>query len=70
METVTVSKKYQIVIPEKLRKSAGIKPGDKMVAITKHGIIQYIPIRPLKETEGLIAGLNTKDLRDKSDRID
>jgi AbrB family looped-hinge helix DNA binding protein len=34
METVTVLKKYQVVIPEKLRKSAGIKPGDKMVAIT------------------------------------
>ena len=48
METVTVSKKYQIVIPEKIRKSAGIKPGDKMVAITKHGIIQYIPSSPNK----------------------
>ena len=70
METVTVSKKYQVVIPEKLRKQSGIKPGDKMVAITKHGIIQYIPIRPLKETEGMILGLNTKDLRDESDRID
>ena len=39
METVTVSKKYQLVIPQKLRKDAKIKPGDKMVAITKHGII-------------------------------
>jgi AbrB family looped-hinge helix DNA binding protein len=67
METVTVSKKYQVVIPEKLRKKSGIKPGDKMVAITKHGIIQYIPIRPLKETEGIIPGLDTKDLRDESD---
>jgi AbrB family looped-hinge helix DNA binding protein len=58
METVTVSKKYQVVIPEKLRKQAKIKPGDKMVAITKHGIIQYIPVRPIKE------------LRDESERID
>jgi AbrB family looped-hinge helix DNA binding protein len=70
METVTVSKKYQIVIPEKLRKKAGIKPGDKMVAITKHGIIQYIPICPLKDTKGFITGLNTDKLRDESDRID
>ena len=69
METVTVSKKYQVVIPEKLRKRAGIKPGDKMVAITKHGIIQYIPVRPMKETEGFIPGLDSKNLRDKSDRI-
>ena len=70
METVTVSKKFQIVIPEKIRKQAGIKPGDKMVAITKHGIIQYIPVRPLNDTEGFILGLDTKNLRDESDRID
>ncbi len=70
METVTVSKKYQIVIPKKLRKRAGIKPGDKMVAITKHGIIQYIPVRPLKDTEGFISRLDTEDLRDESERID
>jgi len=70
METVTVSKKYQIVIPEKLRRQAGIKPGDKMVAIAKHGIIQYIPVRPIKDTEGFIPGLDTENLRDESDRID
>jgi AbrB family looped-hinge helix DNA binding protein len=67
METVTVSKKYQVVIPEKLRKRSGIKPGDKMVAITKHGIIHYIPVRPIKETEGFILGLDTKGLRDESE---
>lgn len=70
METVTVSEKYQVVIPEKIRKRAGIKPGDKMVAITKHGVIHYIPIRPLKELEGSIPGLDTENLRDESDRID
>ena len=70
MDTVTVSKKYQVVIPEKLRREAKIKPGDKMVAITKNGIIQYIPVCPIKETEGFILGLDTKNLRDKYDRID
>ena len=70
METVTVSKKYQVVIPKKLRREAKIKPGDKMVAITKHGIIQYIPVRPLKETKGFILGLDTEELRDESERID
>jgi AbrB family looped-hinge helix DNA binding protein len=70
METVTVSKKYQVVIPEKLRKQAKIKPGDKMVAITKHGIIQYIPVRPIKETKGFISGLDVQELRDESERID
>ena len=39
MEAVIVSKKYQVVILEKLRKDAKIKPGDKMVALPKLGII-------------------------------
>ena len=70
METVTVSKKYQVVIPEKLRRESGVKPGDKMVAVTKHGIIHYIPVRPINETKGFIKGLNTQELRDESERID
>jgi AbrB family looped-hinge helix DNA binding protein len=69
METVTVSKKYQVVIPEKLRKGANIKPGDKMLAIAKHGVLQYVRVRSLKETKGMIIGLDSKDLRDESDRI-
>ncbi len=69
METVKVSKKYQVVIPEKLRREAGIKPGDRMVAITKHGIIQYIPVHTIKETKGMIPGLDTVKLRDESERF-
>jgi len=66
---VTVSKKYQVVIPEKLRKDAKIKPGDKMIAIAKHGVLQYVPVRALKETKGMALGLNSKDLRDETDRF-
>ena len=69
METVTVSRKYQVVIPEKLRQAANIKPGDKMVAIAKHGILQYVLVRPLKQTKGMLPGLDTKDLRDKAERF-
>ncbi len=69
METVKVSKKYQVVIPEKLREEAHIKPGDRMVAIAKHGILQYVPVRPLKRTKGMILGLDTSDVRDEVDRV-
>ena len=68
METVKVSRKYQVVIPEKLRQQANIKPGDKMVAIAKHGILQYVPVRSLKETKGMVKGLDSADLRDETDR--
>ena len=62
-----MSRKYQVVIPEKLRREAHIKPGDRMVAIAKHGILQYVPVRPLKDTKGMIPGLDTRDLRDETD---
>jgi AbrB family looped-hinge helix DNA binding protein len=68
MDTVKVSKKYQVVIPERLREEAKIRPGDMMVAIAKHGILQYIPVRSMDETKGMIKGLDTVDLRDESDR--
>lgn len=66
METVKVSKKYQVVIPEKIRKEAGIKPGDKMIAISKHKILHYIPVRAIKDSKGITQGLDTKDLRDET----
>ena len=68
METVKVSRKYQVVIPERLREEAHIKPGDKMVAIAKHGILQYVPVRPLSKTKGMVPGLDVKELRDETDR--
>ena len=69
MENVKVSKKYQVVIPERLRREAGIKPGDQMVAVVKHGILHYIPVRPLHETKGMTPGLDTENLRDEQDRV-
>jgi AbrB family looped-hinge helix DNA binding protein len=67
METVKVSKKYQVVIPEKIRKEAGIKPGDKMIAISKHRVLHYVPVRAIKDTRGITLGLDIKDLRDEDE---
>ena len=69
METVKVSKKYQVVIPEKLREEAGIHAGDRMMAILKNGIPQYVPVRSLRESKGMIRGMDTRNLRNETDRI-
>jgi AbrB family looped-hinge helix DNA binding protein len=68
METVKVSKRYQVVIPKRLRREACVKAGDRMVAIVKNGILQYVHLRQLRETRGMIPGLSSKDLRDERDR--
>ncbi len=67
METVKVSKKYQIIIPEKLREEAGIVPGDELVAILKHKILHFIPMRSMKASKGMTPGLDIMDLRDESE---
>ena len=68
MESVKVSKKYQVVIPERIRQEAGIKPGDTMMAITKHGILQYVPVRPLSKTRGMLHGMDAAEPRDETER--
>ena len=56
------------MIPEKLRGEAKIKPGDRMMVISKHGILQYVPIRSMEKTKGMVEGLNIEGLRDELDR--
>ena len=57
------------MIPESIRRQAGIKPGDEMMVLNRHGVLQYIRVRPIRETLGLDAPLDTKDLRDEHDRM-
>ncbi|MDG6898226.1 MAG: AbrB/MazE/SpoVT family DNA-binding domain-containing protein [Nitrososphaerota archaeon] len=68
MDMVKVSSKYQVVIPEKIRREANISPGDRMMVIVKHGVLQYIPVRALKDTRGMVRGLSVRDLREETDR--
>lgn len=59
METVTVSTKYQIVIPKKVRESLGIEPGQKVQVIPYQGRIELIPLRPIREMRGFVRGIDT-----------
>ncbi len=69
MQTVKVSKRYQVVIPEELRKETGIRRGDRMVAIIKSGVLQYVRVRPISESKGMVKGLTKKNLRDEHERF-
>jgi AbrB family looped-hinge helix DNA binding protein len=65
METVTVSPKYQVVIPHAIRKALGIKPGEKVHVLHYENRIEYIPVKPLKKMRGFLKGLDTAVLREK-----
>lgn len=69
MNSVTISTKYQVVIPREARKHLRIKPGQKMQVILYDNRVVLIPIRPIAEARGSLKGLNTDVQRDEEDRV-
>jgi AbrB family looped-hinge helix DNA binding protein len=68
MTTVTVSPKYQIVIPKEIRETMGIFSGQKVQIMSYQGRIELIPLRPMKEMKGFLEGIDTSIVREE-DRI-
>ncbi len=68
MRAVTVSPKFQIVIPKDVRESMGIVSGQKVQMLTYCNRIELIPIKPMSEMKGILKGIDTEVPRDK-DRI-
>ena len=68
MGTITVSSKYQIAIPSKIREALGIGPGEKLHAIEYRGRIELLPVRPAKSARGSLMGIDTEVPRE-SDRV-
>ena len=68
MTAVTVSPKYQVVIPKEVREALEIYPGQKIQVLTYQNRIELIPIKPMKKMRGFLKGINTKVIRDK-DRV-
>ena len=59
METATVSPKFQVVIPKRVRRALGIRPGQKVQVIPYEGRIELIPLRPIKRARGSLRGIDT-----------
>lgn len=59
MNTVTLSPKFQVVIPQQIRKSLQLKAGQKMQMINFEGQVIMVPLRAIKEMRGVFKGMNT-----------
>jgi AbrB family looped-hinge helix DNA binding protein len=68
MKTVTVSPKYQVVIPRDVREVLSIKPGEKMQVINYANRIELVPVRKMRSMRGFLKGIDTTVIREK-DRI-
>ncbi len=69
METVTLSPKYQVVIPKKIRERMGLQPGEKLQVISFDNRIEIIPIRPMSEMKGFLKGLDATFQRERENRL-
>lgn len=68
MGTVTISPKFQVVIPKEIREKLGLSPGQKVQAFVYGDRIELIPVRPIKQMRGYLKGIDTRVERE-ADRV-
>jgi AbrB family looped-hinge helix DNA binding protein len=68
MSIVTVSPKFQVVIPQSVRESLGLRPGEKMQVVQYDGRVEFIPVRPMRQMRGFLKGMDTRIERE-ADRL-
>ena len=59
MSTVTISSKYQVVIPRAIREKMGLQPGQKVQVMAHDGRIELIPLVPITDLRGFVRGIDT-----------
>lgn len=67
MEAVTISSKYQVVIPREIRRQFNLKPGQKILFIPYNGTLRVVIVPPIKKARGILRGMNAKDIREEVD---
>jgi AbrB family looped-hinge helix DNA binding protein len=68
MTTITVSPKFQIVIPKEVRETTNIKTGMRLVMLPYGNRIELIPLKSMSQLKGSLKGMDTSNIREKQDR--
>jgi AbrB family looped-hinge helix DNA binding protein len=68
MQTVTISPKFQVVIPQRVREAMGLRSGEKAHVIPFRNRIEIIPLRDIRKLRGYLSGIDTSFERD-ADRV-
>ena len=68
MQIVTISPKFQVVIPQRVRESMGLRSGEKAHVISFRNRIEIIPLRDVKKLRGYLSGIDTTVKRE-ADRV-
>ncbi len=67
MNIVTISSKYQIVIPKDVREKYNLKPGQKLAFIPFKDSLRVVVVPSIEEARGMLAGMNTNNIREEED---
>jgi AbrB family looped-hinge helix DNA binding protein len=61
---VTISPKFQVVIPREIRESLGLESGQKVQAFEYEGRVEFVPVRKAKSLRGFVRGIDTSVARE------
>ena len=67
MQPVTISSKYQVVIPREIREQFNLKPGQKIMFIPYNNILHVVIVPSIKQARGMLKGIDTDVLREEAD---
>ena len=59
MAIVTISPKFQVVIPKEVRDQLDLSPGQKVQVVAYENRIELVPLQPLQKARGFLRGIDT-----------
>ena len=69
MDTVTLSTKFQVVIPKSIRRQLALKPGEKFKVVSYDNRIEFILLKPMKHMRGFLKGMDSSFIREGEERL-
>jgi AbrB family looped-hinge helix DNA binding protein len=65
MTTLTISPKFQVVIPKQIREKLDLHPGQQVQAIQYDNRVELVPVRQMASMRGFLSGVDTTVPRDE-----
>ena len=59
MDTVTLSASFEVVIPEEIRRTLHLVPGENFQVVPYDGRVEFIPVRSIRSMRGFLKGMDT-----------